>query len=434
LDASGVKNKSTTTQLTVKRLLNLVQHFVGFVYRSVRLVQAGRAAKIEVHVEPHAQSRARCGYCQKPCPGYDHLQQRRWGSVPLWAIPVEYVYTPRRVECPEHGIVVEHLPWSDGKRPLTTAMMGFLALWARRLSWQETARVFRTSWEAVYYSVEWFVEWGLAHRELTGVQAVGVDEIHWGKGMRAANFLTVIYQIDEHCRRLLWVGPRRTQACLRRGLKELGEELVRGLRFVCSDMWKPYLQVVAEQAGHALHILDRFHVVMHLNKAVDQVRRGECARLRGAVRASLLKKMRWKLLRRGSRVRGHARRQLDALVQSKLATARAWLLKEAFQQFWKYRSPTWAAAFLRGWTTRAMRSRLEPMKKVARMLRAHQPLLLNWFRAKGELSSAVVEGLNGKIRVITKRAYGFRTYRAMEVALFHDLGKLPEPPLTHRFC
>ena len=81
-----------------------------------------------------------------------------------------------------------------------------------------------------------------------------------------------------------------------------------------------------------------------------------------------------------------------------------------------------------------MRSRLEPMKKVARMLRRHQPLILNWFLAKGELSSGVVEGLNNKVRVITKRAYGFRSFRAMEVALYHNLGKLPEPPLTHKFC
>jgi len=100
-------------------------------------------------------------------------------------------------------------------------MMGFLARWARRLSWRETAQVFQTSWEAVYRSVEWFVEWGLAHRELKGVEAIGVDEIHHGHGLRADNFLTVIYQIDAHCRRLLWVGKRRSQATLRRGLQAL---------------------------------------------------------------------------------------------------------------------------------------------------------------------------------------------------------------------
>lgn len=98
--------------------------------------------------------------------------------MPLWGIPAYFLYAPRRVECVEHGVVVEYIPWSDGKRPVTCAMMGFLSRWARRLSWRETAQVFQTSWEAVYRSVEWFVQWGLAHREL---RAAGMDRAV-GKG------------------------------------------------------------------------------------------------------------------------------------------------------------------------------------------------------------------------------------------------------------
>jgi len=398
----------------------------------------GQADWIEIKLEPHAGRRGRCSQCRRPAPGYDRLPERRWQFVPLWGIPTYFHYRPRRVACVEHGVVVEHLPWSDGKHPLTCAMMGFLARWGRRLSWRETAQVFQVSWEAVYRSVEWFVQWGLAHRQLQGVEAIGVDEIHWGRGLRADNFLTVIYQIDAHCRRLLWVGRRRTKATLRRGLKApLGPEIVQGVRFVCSDMWKPYLQVIAAQAGQALHVLDRFHITMHLNQAVDQVRRAESSRLRATGKAMAqqrLKHMRWPLLRRGSRVRGRARQKLNALLSSKLATARAWELKEAFSHFWSYRSLLWAQAFLDYWCFRAMRSRLEPMQKVARMLHAHEELLLNWFRAKGEISAGAVEGLNNKIRVMTRRSYGFRTYEAMEIALYHSLGRLPEPESTHRFC
>ena len=398
--------------------------------------ERGPAVEIEIILQAHGGRRGRCSQCQQPAPGYDRLAERRWQFVPLWGIATWFRYAPRRVQCPEHGVVVEDLPWSDGKRPLTCALMGFLARWARRLSWRETARVFQTSWESVYRSVEWFVEWGLAERQLEGVESLGVDEIHWGHGLRAANFLTVIYQIDEHCRRLLWVGQRRTEATLRRGLKALGPEVVKGLRFVCSDMWKPYLRVLATEAGQALHVLDRFHITMHLNQAVDQVRRAESARLRAASQAAAqqLKHTRWTLLRRGSRVRGRARQKLQALLASKLQTARAWELKETFAHFWKYRSVTWAGAFLDYWTWRAMRSRLEPMKKVARMLRSHEELILNWFRAKGEISTGAVEGLNNKIRVVTRRSYGFRTYKAMEIALYHTLGRLPEPESTHRFC
>lgn len=352
----------------------------------------------------------------------------------MWGIPTHLHYPPRRVDCPEHGIGVEYLPWSEGKRRTSIALMNFLAHWARRLSWRETARAFGVSWEAVYRSVDWFVQWGLAHRVLEAVQAIGIDEIHWGKGLRSDNFLTVIYQIDTHCRRLLWVGPRRTQAALRRGLATLGPEVLKGVRFVCSDMWKPYLRVIATHLSQALHILDRFHITSHLNDALDQVRRAECSRLQGRAQATKLKRMRWKLLRRGSRVRGHAKRKLWGLLRTKLATGRAWMLKETFQDFWRYRSLTWARAFLSVWTERALRSRIEPMRKVARMLRAHEELILNWFRAKGEISNGPVEGLNNKIRVVTRRSYGFRTYHAMETALYHNLGRLPEPPLTHRFC
>ena len=233
-----------------------------------------------------------------------------------------------------------------------------------------------------------------------------------------------------------WLGKRRSEATLKRGLKALGPEVVKGLRFVCSDMWKPYLKVIAAQAGQALHVLDRFHITLHLNQAVDQVRRAESSRLRtgSQQKAQRLKHLRWTLLRRGSRVRGRARQKLDALLASQLATSRAWELKEAFLHFWTYRSIQWAEAFLDCWCIRAMRSRLEPMQKVAKMLRAHEQLLLNWFRAKGEISNGVVEGLNNKIRVITRRSYGFRTYQAMEIALYHNLARLPEPESTHRFC
>ena len=414
-----------------------MQHFVGFVYDEVEMRdQPGQGERIEITLRAHGGIGARCSGCQLPSPGYDRLAERRWEFVPLWGIPTSFLYTPRRVQCPEHGVVVEHIPWSSGKRPVTTAMMGFLARWARRLSWRETATAFQTSWESVYRSVEWFVEYGLGHRDLSGVEAIGVDEIHWGHGMKADNFLTVVYQIDAGCKRLLWIGKRRTEKTLRRGLKELGPGLVKGLRFVCSDMWKPYLNVIAAEAGQALHVLDRFHIAKHMNQAVDEVRRAESTRLRASSKeeAKQLKNMRWPLLRKGSRVRGRARKKLNALLNSKLDTARAWELKEVFHHFWTYKSLLHAAGFLDAWCQRALRSRLEPMKKVARMLQSHDELLLNWFEAKGQLSSAAVEGQNNKIRVVTRRSYGFRTYKAMKMALYHALGRLPEPESTHRFC
>ena len=236
--------------------MNAIQHFAGFIYQEIELRRhEGQPLAIDIRLEPQKGMRGKCWQCRRTAPGYDRLEERSWLHVPLWGIPTYFLYAPRRVECPEHGIVVEEIPWSEGKRPVTRSMMGFLARWTRRLSWKETAQVFQTSWENVYRSVEWFVEWGLGQRKLEGVRSLGIDEIHWGRGKRADNFLTVLYQIDSGCRRLLWVGQRRTRATLKRGLAALGPEVVKGLRFVCSDMWKPYLGVIAEQASQALHVL-----------------------------------------------------------------------------------------------------------------------------------------------------------------------------------
>jgi len=118
---------------------------------------------------------------------------------------------------------------------------------------------------------------GREHQDLSGVKAIGVDEIAWQRGHR---YLTLVYQIDEHCKRLLWVGEKRTTKTLLRFFHWFGQERSQALRFVCSDMWKPYLRVIAKKADQAINILDRFHIMAHLNKAIDEVRAGEARELK----------------------------------------------------------------------------------------------------------------------------------------------------------
>ena len=125
--------------------------------------------------------------------------------------------------------------------------------------------------------------------------------------------------------------------------------------------------------------------------------------------------------------------KLSELLKYNLKSVRSHLLREDFQRFWEYISPGWAAKFLDQWCLRTMRSKIEPMKKVARTLRNHRELILNWFRAKGAISAGTVEGLNNKVKLTTRKSYGFRTYEAIEISLYHNLGRLPEPEFTHRF-
>lgn len=343
----------------------------------------------------------------------------------------DFVYAMRRVECPTCGVVVERVPWGSGKSQATTTYAWFLARWAKRLSWSEVADAFQTSWERVFRSVEMAVTWGLEHRDLDGVVAIGIDEVLWRKPYK---FLTLVYQIDQGARRLLWVGQDRTVKTLLRFFRAFGRERCARLRFVCSDMWKPYLEVIAKKASSAIHVLDRFHIASHMSKAIDEVRAKEAKRLKADGYEPVLKGTRYCLLKRPENLTEQQEVKLAELLAYNLRTVRAYLLKEDFQGFWDYVSPTWAGKFLDRWCTRTMRSKIEPMKRVARMLRRHRPLLLNWFRAGGTVSAGAVEGLNNKLKLTTKKAYGFRTSRALEIALYHTLGDLPEPQVTHRFC
>ncbi len=415
--------------LTVKTLLRRLAPLKGFRYAEVRF-GAMCGDVLEAVVVPRKGCRPRCPKCGRAGPTYDHQPERVLRFVPLWAMPFLLLYRPRRVDCPRCGIHTEAVPWATGKLRICDAMRLFLATWARRLSWRETAEVFAVSWADVYGAVKWVVDHGLRHRCLEGVRALGVDEIHVG---RKEGFWTVVYQIDEGCRRLLWVGRDRTIGTMEDCFTHFGLAFCERIRFVCSDMWRPYIDVAAECLPNALHILDRFHIVKKMNEAIDEIRRGESRALAEAGLAPLLKRMRWAFLKRRRNWTRGQRSRMRALEGSTLRTMRAFLMVEGFQHFWTYVSPCWAGKFLDAWCRRAMRSRLEPLKKVARSLRAHRPLLMNYFTARKAYSSGVVEGLNNKVKLTVKRAYGFRTAGAREVALYHTLGKLPEPQFTHSF-
>jgi len=409
-------------------LLNHCQHFTGFVYGKARLCQ--QTDTIEIDVRPRRGSKPVCSGCHRPAPGYDHLGVRRFDFIPLWGFMVQLLYRMRRVDCSTCGVRVEEVPWAIGKHQLTKAYMVFLAHWARRLSWKETAIAFRTTWDKVFDAVRYVVEWGLVHRELGQIRAIGVDEIQYSKGHK---YLTLVYQIEEGCTRLLWIGKDRTVESFEQFFNMIGKQLCDGIEFVCSDMWQPYLRVIRERCTNALNILDRFHIVAKMNEALDDVRASEARKLAKDGHKPILKKSRWCILKRKTNLTSHQRFRLRDLLRYNLRTVRAYLLKEDFHQFWEYNSPTWAAKFLDSWCQQAMRSRIEPMKKVAKTLRKHRELILNYFRARKRLSSGTVEGLNNKAKVTMRRAYGFRTFRATEIALYHVLGKLPEPQVTHRF-
>jgi transposase len=417
--------------MLIQTILNLTEKYSSFVYGKCELVGPENRKKLLVQMHPRKNGRPVCSSCGRKGSIYDHQPTpRHFDYVPFWGIAVIFVYTMRRVNCVRCGVKIEQVPWAQGKSPTTTTYSWFLSQWAKLLSWSDTARMFRTSWSTVFNAVEMAVEWGRKHITYEGVTAIGVDEIQWQK---RHNYLTVVYQINEGAKRLLWVGEKRKVKTLLKFFRWFGKENTEKLEYVASDMWKPYLKVIACKAKNAVHVLDRFHIMRMMNDAVNDTRKADAQKLHREAREPVLAKSRWILLKQKSNLTVWQNAKLTDLLQYNLKSIRAYILKEDFQQFWQYLSPHWAEKFLDGWCRKTMLSKIEPMKKVAKSLRKHKPLILNWFRAKGEISSAAVEGLNNKSKLTIRKAYGFRSYRTAEIALYHTLGKLPEPNFTHRF-
>ena len=247
----------------------------------------------------------------------------------------------------------------------------------------------------MYEAVKQAVSWGLAHRDLSGIESIGMDEVQWHRGYQ---YQTLVYQLDEGRKRLLWIGPNRTAKTLLRFFRWLGKERTANIQFICSDMWQAYIKVITIKAGHAIHVLDRFHIAQRMNKAIDQVRAAEVKKLKVDGYEPILKRSRWLLLKRPENLTDSQAAKLSELLQYNLKSICSHFMKEDFQQFWDYTYPAWAGKFLDAWCTRAMRSKIDPMKAVAKMLRERRELILNWFRAEGQLSSGIVEGFNYKLK------------------------------------
>ena len=417
--------------MLIKTLLNKLERFKSFVYKAIQFEVVGGEEAMVIDITPRSNSRPLCPECGKRCSVYDRQPQRLFEYLPIWSFKAYFRYAPRRANCPVHGVKVELMPWGYGKERTTYSYRMFIARWAKRLSWKETADVFETSWDTVFRAVKFVVEYGIANRNLEGVTEIGVDEISVFKGHK---YLTLVYQLNAGARRLLWCGPERRVKTLLRFFHEFGKERCAKVQFVCSDMWAPYLKVIAKKTPKALNILDRFHIMRKFNEAIDEIRRDEVKQFKANKQENILEHGRWLLLKRPENLSEKQTIRLGDLLKLNLSSIKGYLLREDFQRFWDYHRPYLAEKFLDDWVTRALQTDLEPMKKVAKMLSKHKPLILNWFKAKGALSSGAVEGMNLKAKLTMRKAYGFKTLKCLQIALYHTLGKLPEPEHTHRFC
>jgi transposase len=350
--------------------------------------------------------------------------------IPVWGIPVYFRYARRRVNCPIHGVVVEYIPWAEGKSHLTNTFKIYLSQWAKYLSWKKVAEIFNVHWQHVFESVEHVVEYGLKHRCLEKIESIGIDEIQYHIGHK---YLTLVYQIDSHHRRLLYVCKDRTAKSLLRFFHNFGKLRTSALKVICSDMWKPYLKVIKRKAPQALNILDRFHIMKKFNEAIDKTRRKEALELKIDGYEQILKNSRWCLLKNRNKQSEAQLAKLKELLKYNLKSVKCMLLREAFQKFWTYSRIGWAKKFFDQWIKKVKSSNLDEMKAVARTLERHEKLIFNWFKTNKRISNAIVEGFNNKAKLTMRKSYGFKQFHVIQIALYHQLGDLPEPILSHKF-
>ena len=398
-------------------------------YRKQLGLKVHRVTRVEVTedsvvvcIDRLGQRLLRCSVCHRRCRKVHGLgRQREWRDLAFRDLSLRLRYRPRRVDCPRCGVRVEDLPWAEPWARVTRGLSHAVARLARELSWKGTARQFALNWKCVAGIVRRAVQYGLRNRKRPPVHIIGIDEVSRRKGQV---YLTVVYDLER--RVVLWVGDGRTEDAVQIYFtQELGARRCRTLQIVCMDMWAAYANLVRQYAPQARILFDRFHIVQHLNHAVDEVRRSEMRRLTLQEKVNF-KSSRWLLLKNPWNLSRDQKDRLSTIIRWNSPIVRAYYLKESFQLFWPYRQPARAQAHLEKWMNATMRSRLEPFKAFVRMLRSHLEGVLAWTRLR--LSNGAVEGMNNKIKLISHRAFGFRQARNFIAAIYHCCARLPIPP------
>ena len=338
-------------QTFIRKQLRLKAHTVTAIEES--------DAEMVVRIERLGSRRLRCSRCGRTCQRVHSraAKPRSWRDLPLRKTRLVLRYRPRRVHCERCGVRAEALPWAEPWARVSSALAASVAALTKHLSWREAAHHFDLNWKSVAAIVGRAVAYGLARRRRKPLHRIGVDEVSRRKGHR---YLTVVYDLER--RTLLWVGEDRTEQTLRKFFSQLGRRRCRTIQVVLMDMWAPYAKAVRENAPRAQVLFDRFHLVQHLNRAVDEVRRAQLRRLSRKEKVRF-KRTRYLLLKNPWNLTSDQKERLSTLVSWNTPITRAYYLKESLQLFFDYKQPKRAREHLERWMHSAMRSRLEPVQE-----------------------------------------------------------------------
>lgn len=326
-----------------------------------------------------------------------------------------------RVSCKSHGVKSMKVPWADLKGQFTALFERFaIDVLLSASSKSKAADLLGLSWDEVHHIQKRAVQRGLARRDISEVSHLGIDEKSFLKGHHYASLL---YDIDN--KRVLNVVEHRTKEAATELLKGLPEEVKSGIEAVAVDMWDPFLSAIKENLPNAEIVHDKYHIVSYLTKAVDEVRRKEHKSLK-VEGDDVLKGTKYLWLKNPENWTEENQAIFNDLQSKGLKVGRAWAMKETFQNLWNYSYQKSAKKFFDEWYWWATHSRLEPMIKVAKMLKRHLNNILTYL--KHRITNATAEGFNSKIQAIKAAARGFRNFSNYRVAILFHCGRLQLHP------
>ena len=365
--------------------------------------------------------RPRCGGCGRKRPGYDRSAPRNWRHLGIGALKIWLRYAPRRVRCPRCGIRTERVPWSAPGSRFTHDFEEFAAYLARATDQTAVTRLLGIAWRTVGVIVSRVVDQRQDRDRLVGLKRIGIDEFSYRKRHR---YLTLV--VDHDRRRVVWAGQGKGAEALSAFFRELGKEGCAALETVTMDMSGGYQKAIAEHAPHVEIVFDRFHVQRLASDAVDAVRREQLRDLRGTPAGKLIFRSRFALWKNPWNLSAKEKRKLKEIESSNAKLYRAYLLKEALAQALDYRQPWRARQALRDWLRWATRSRLPSFVKLAKTIRKHLEGILAYIRER--MTNGLVEGINTRLRMVARRAYGFRSAEALISMLYLCCGGIKLDP------
>jgi transposase len=373
--------------------------------------------EVTVQVKLAEDAKLCCPTCGKVSPGYDS-RPRRWRHLDTCQYKTILRADVPRVKCQEHGVVSVSVPWAEPGSGFTALFEALVIDWLKEASTSGVSRHMGLSWNAIDGIMQRAVKRGLSRREALHPNRIGVDETAFKK---RHDYVTIVS--DQEAGTVLHVGKDRKKETLKAWYESLTEEQCAAIESVSMDMWPAFINATLESLAGAQEKIafDKFHVAKYLGEAVDKVRRQEHKALMSEGYEDL-KGSKYDWLYNPENMTQKQKRRFKVLRESALKTARAWAIKELGMSLWHYVSKTWARKGWEQWLSWAIRSRLDPIKEVAKTIKEHLWGILNAVVLK--VSNGPAEGLNSRIKMIKVRSRGFRNKERFANAIYFHLGGL----------